>query len=301
MLEIGLSYLHEAASLGSMRLASDRLGVAVSTISRQIAQLEREFGLPLFERGRRTIQLTAAGRIAVEFHRSRVADLEALFNRLRELQDSRVGEVTLAVGEGFLGKVFSEAIGEFQRQYPGVIVTLLTGSSSDVMELVAEDAAHIGLAFNPEIHPRVRSRASVSQPLMLICSPDHPAAREREISFADLSRYQLGLPPRGYRIREALEEALSREHVRLQIQLVSASIQGLRGAAHYGGLPTLLPPIALLSDLEDEELVALPIRGQLTDTRIELIHRLGRRLDGAPGRLLALLDAKVRSWGVVSN
>ena len=46
-----LYYFHEAARLGSMRLASDKIGVAVSSISRQIAQLERDMGVALIERG----------------------------------------------------------------------------------------------------------------------------------------------------------------------------------------------------------------------------------------------------------
>ena len=42
-----LQYFYEAANLGSMRLASDKIGVATSSISRQIAQLEYELGVPL--------------------------------------------------------------------------------------------------------------------------------------------------------------------------------------------------------------------------------------------------------------
>ena len=56
-----LRYLAETASLGSMRAASEKLDVAVSSISRQIAQLEADIGLPLIERGRRSIKLTEAG------------------------------------------------------------------------------------------------------------------------------------------------------------------------------------------------------------------------------------------------
>ena len=60
MLDNALSYFFEAANLGSMRLASEKIGVAVSSISRQISQLELELGTPLIERGRRSIRLTEA-------------------------------------------------------------------------------------------------------------------------------------------------------------------------------------------------------------------------------------------------
>jgi DNA-binding transcriptional LysR family regulator len=296
MQEIGLDYLCEAAALGSMRLASDKLGVAVSTISRQVSQLERDFGLPLFERGRRSIRLTAAGQLALEYHKARIADHEALINRMRELQESRTGEVHLAVGEGFLGLAFSEAIDEFQALYPGVMVTIQSGSSAEVMETIAQDDAHIGLVFNPEVHPKIRARASVGQPLMLICAPTHPLAAETQIDFATLASYPLCLPPRNFRIRLALAEVEAREQCWLQAKLVTSSIQAMRGAAKFGTLATILPPISVLSELEAGELVARPIRGKLAETRIELVHRLSRKLDGPPGRMMALLETKVKNW-----
>ena len=60
MWDNALNYFYEAAKRGSMRLASEKIGVAVSSISRQISQLERTFGMSLIEPGRRSIKLTEA-------------------------------------------------------------------------------------------------------------------------------------------------------------------------------------------------------------------------------------------------
>ena len=56
--EIRLRYLYEAARLGTMRAASEELNVATSSISRQIAALEKDLGMRLIEGGRRKIKLT---------------------------------------------------------------------------------------------------------------------------------------------------------------------------------------------------------------------------------------------------
>src|SRR3546814_280979 len=100
MWDNALHYFYEAASLGSMRLASDKIGVAVSSISRQIAQLEAEMGIALIERGRRSIRLTEAGKLAYDYHKNQLADREALMNQLQELREVKTGRIDLAVGEG---------------------------------------------------------------------------------------------------------------------------------------------------------------------------------------------------------
>jgi DNA-binding transcriptional LysR family regulator len=58
MQDLNVRYLYEAARLGSMRAVADQLDVAVSSISRQISQLEAEVGVALIEHGRRTVMLT---------------------------------------------------------------------------------------------------------------------------------------------------------------------------------------------------------------------------------------------------
>src|SRR3546814_17501364 len=99
MSDVALMYFYETAMLGTMRLASDKIGVAVSSISRQIAQLEQEFGMPLIERGRRTIKLTPAGELALEYHRYQLAAREAFLNRLAELRDFRTDRKRVVSGK----------------------------------------------------------------------------------------------------------------------------------------------------------------------------------------------------------
>ena len=118
MWDNAFNYFYEAASLGSMRLASEKIGVAVSSISRQISQLETVMGVTLIERGRRSIRLTEAGQLVFDFHREQLADREGLLNRLQELREVKTGHIQLAIGEGFIGNAFARTIDQFQRRNP---------------------------------------------------------------------------------------------------------------------------------------------------------------------------------------
>ncbi|WP_420139797.1 LysR family transcriptional regulator [Sphingomonas sp.] len=302
MLENAFGYFYEAANLGSMRLASEKIGVAVSSISRQIAQLEQDLGTPLIERGRRSIRLTEAGRMALDYYRDQLADREALMNRLRDLREMKTGRIDMAVGEGFIGRSFIGLIDAFQRRNPGITVSITSGTTSEIVRMVLEDEAHIGMILHTSDEPKIRTRTAVAQPLMVICSPDHPAAAMPALTLADLQQHHLCLPPKGFRIRHLLNDAEKRAQTWLEPNIVSSSLQVMRELARAGRMVTLLPRVSVISELEEGTLVARPLReAELEHATVSLIHRLARQLDGAPSRLLGQLEAKLKSWGEVDH
>jgi DNA-binding transcriptional LysR family regulator len=146
--EIRLRYLYEAARLGTMRAASEELNVATSSISRQIAALEKDLGMRLIEGGRRKIKLTEAGDAAFEYYREMRAQEEVFLSRVEELRSIRTGTINLAVGEAFISDDFSEVLQAFMRRFPGIIVRVKMSGSNNAVELVRDDEAHFGLIFD---------------------------------------------------------------------------------------------------------------------------------------------------------
>lgn len=290
-------YFYEAASLGSMRLASEKIGVAVSSISRQISQLESAMGVSLIERGRRSIRLTDAGRLVFDFHREQLADREGLMNRLQELREVKAGHIVLAIGEGFIGNAFARTIDQFQRRNPGIAITVHSCASSEIVRMVLEDEVHIGMILHVPDEPKIRTRLSVSQPLTVLCAPNHPAAALSAITLEDLARFDLCLPPKGFRIRSTLLHAERRARIMLEPMLVTTSIQMMRDVAKAGRAVTVLPRISALTELAEGSLVARPLLDpELEHSSVSLIHRLGRQLDGAPARLLSQLENSLKNW-----
>jgi len=289
-------YFYEAATLGSMRLASEKIGVAVSSISRQISQLEATMGVSLIERGRRTIRLTDAGRLVFDFHREQLSDRESLMNRLQELREVKTGHILLAIGEGFIGNALAHTIDQFQRRNRGIAITVRSCASSEIVRMVLEDEVHIGMILHDPDEPKIRTRLSVSQPLTVLCSPKHPAAALPSLTLEDLARFDLCLPPKSFRIRATLLHAERRARIMLEPMLVTDSIQMMRDIAKAGRAVTVLPRISALAELAEGTLVARPLMDpELEHSTVCLIHRLGRQLDGAPARLLLQLENSLKS------
>jgi DNA-binding transcriptional LysR family regulator len=297
--ELNLDYLHEVAALGSMRAAADGLGVAVSSISRQIAQLERQLGITLLERGRRAAKLTEAGHAMMEYYRDRQAQRERLEQRLDEIRGSRAGRVTVAIGEGFIGDLLATMLQGFVAKYPELTVDVrMTASSNEAARLVAEDEAHVGLAFQALQRARVRTLGSVRQSLCVVVPAAHPLAAAKSVALKQLEPYRLCLPEATFRTRQLLRAVEVAENCSLRPSITSNSINLLKSLVRSGEFVTLVPELAVHEELERGEFVTLPLATDLLpDTGIHVLSRSGRQLSPAAQTLAKALTEFLQGCG----
>jgi DNA-binding transcriptional LysR family regulator len=106
------------AKLGSIRKAADRLHVAPSAVSRQIAQLELELAAVLFERSKVGVQLTAAGEVLARHSHRIFRDLDRARSGIDDLRGLQRGEVSVWVIEGFVSGLLPDLLGNFHHRYP---------------------------------------------------------------------------------------------------------------------------------------------------------------------------------------
>lgn len=299
MQELSLRYLHEAAKLGSMRAAADRLGVAVSSVSRQIGQLENEAGIALIEHGRRSVKLTEAGQLMVAYYCEHVAHREAFDLRLSDLKGLRTGQVKLVIGEGFVGEALSGVLARYAARHEGVQIDVhMAASSNEVTQLVVDDEAHLGLAFQSSDDPRIRVRATMRQPLVVAMRAGHPLARRASLGLADLAGQPLALPQSSFRTRQLLKVAEAAERVTLRPAITANSLVLLKDLLRAGDFVTLLPILAFGKEVTRGEFAAVPFESpMLRDTSVQLVSRLGRHLPPAAHRLLDMLVAYLDTCG----
>jgi DNA-binding transcriptional LysR family regulator len=297
--DLNLRYLYEAAKLGSMRAAADSLGVAVSSVSRQISQLEAEIGLALIEHGRRNLKLTESGQLLIEHYSDQLRLYEAFEAKLSDIKGLRTGRILLAVGEGFIGQPLSNMLVRFNAKHPGLFINVhMSASSNEVVHLVADDDAHLGLVFQSADDPRIRVLASVRQPLCAIMSCGHTLASHKLLKLADLGGYSLCLPESSFKTRQLLQLAETDERLSLQPSITANSLALLKCLLSTGDFYTVLPTLAVSREIESGQLAAVPIDSPaLQETSVQLISRLGRRLPPAPLRMIAALTAHLESCG----
>ena len=286
-----LLYFHETVTAGTMRAASDKLGLAPSSVSRQIALLEQAVGLPLIERGRRKIKLTEAGRLVLDYFRERRAHDEVFHSRLEDLHGLRKGVITIAMGEGFISHRMSNVLSRFSHDFSGIHVTASIAHSNEIVRQVVEDEAHFGMIIQAPHEPKLSLRWSSALELKAIVPLGHELVEREPVTLNDLKLYPLGLVEAGFRIRQAIEEAEAHENVFLSPVLSTNSLFLLRRFVASGGGITIMPESVFRRELEEGTVHTIAIKNDaLVQPMAHIITRTGRQLPTAALRLLGRLQ-----------
>ena len=144
-----LRYFLAVAREGNMTGAANVLYVTQPTLSRQIADLERELGVVLFERTNRACVLTADGMRL----RQRAEEILALVEQTeRELADREggvAGSVRIGAGETRAMRVVLSAFSQLRGAYPDVTIDLCTGNADAVEERLERGLLDFALLLEP--------------------------------------------------------------------------------------------------------------------------------------------------------
>lgn len=171
---------------GGISNAARTLHRSQPAISRRIALLEQELGVPLFERVAGRTMLSDAGRVMVPYAERAVAAAQDAEHAVRALARSNSGPVALAVVGTLAGGRLSTMMKRFASEHPDVNLTLRTATSTEVSELVRRGEATIGLRYDRDRSNDLDYELLATERLQVVCAPDHPRAGGRVARLADL-------------------------------------------------------------------------------------------------------------------
>ncbi|VFR22167.1 Transcriptional regulator, LysR family [plant metagenome] len=283
-----LPYLYEAVHCGSVRAAAEKLAIAPSAVSRQIALLEEELNVALLERHRKGVVPTQAGQLLIDYTRQQVAHRGDMLSKIESLRGLRSGSVAVVTGEGFVQDLVRNPLRAFREHYPGITVSVEINGTTEILRRISEDEAELGLVYNTPADSRIVMRAACQQPMCAIVGPDHPLRREQHLAFAELTRWPIALMNGSYGIRQLLAHVEYTEKTRLNPVLTTNLISVLKAFVATGQGITLLPRFSISHELAAGELFAVPVRHDILErAEVHLITRAGRHLSPAANQFVS--------------
>lgn len=288
MQSTALRYFLEVARLGSIAEAAARLNIASSAISRQIAKLETEVGVLLFERRARGMSLSAAGELLAAHARRSRLDQERVLSEIHGLAQLRSGTVRVATSEGFAIDLLPAAIARFRETYAGIRFELLALSPAEVSRRVADGDVDLGMTFSLAPSKGIRIERSWPAPILALMPADHPLAGRSALKLAEIATHPLAIPEPDTTIRQLLDICLAAEAIPIEPALTSNYMGALRNFSRYGGGISLTSQLSVALRYRDDGMVLVPIEDAGMQARRMEIQTMAERT--LPQAALAFRD-----------
>ena len=207
-----LRALCEAARLGSLAQAAQRLGLSPQAASIHVRELEHELDAKLFERGRGGVTLTSAGERLLALAGPLVDGMERLFEDFGErVEDDVRGWLDLAASAAGAAIVLPRYVRRFRERYPGVRVRVRSCALGEGMALLGAGKVELVLgAREPLDDDELEYRKMLSYDIVLITWRDHPLADREMVTLEEAAQWPAIVPATGSYSRR-FGEAAARE------------------------------------------------------------------------------------------
>ncbi len=226
-----LRSFHAVAQRLSFTAAARELGVSQPTITTQVKSLELEFGVELFVRRGRRIELTETGGGLLDITRRLFADEKEAADYLNETRGLKTGHLRVgAVGPYHV----TDMLAAFNARHPGLYVSVTVGNSRDTLRDLLDYRTDVAVLAHVDPDPRLVAIPYRRHRVVAFCHIDHPFAQRRGIRLRDMEGQRLIVREAGSTTRRAFDQAMREAHVRPQVVMEIGSRESIREAVAKG-------------------------------------------------------------------
>lgn len=280
-------------TFGGFRRAAEALRVTQPAVSARIKALEGSLGVSLFERGRGELALSAAGR-ALRPHAEQLLQAVALARQaVHNLRPASAGALQIAAALSICTYLLPDVLKRFQAAHPKVMITVRSGHSKEVLEMVLRGEAEIGLARSLQ-HPAVETVSLRDDPLILVGrSPSWPK-EARRVRLEQVADQPLIFFDRGSSDWTLSHGLFRRAGLVPNVVLEVETIETAKRMVERGIGLAFLPYLAVSREIRRRTLVAIDIVDAESLARsLDVIHPRQRPLSAEAQALLHALRAAI--------
>jgi DNA-binding transcriptional LysR family regulator len=176
----------DVVDAGSITAGAEKSALALAAASTRIRGMEEALGAPLLTRSRQGVTPTPAGRTLIKHARTILAQSARLKEDLGAFAGGLSGEVRLLANTNALTEFLPEALSSFLSEHPQVSVDLEERLSDEIVGLVAEGAADVGIVAGTVEVGSLATYPFRSDRFVVVTAAGHPLAKRGAVSFAEV-------------------------------------------------------------------------------------------------------------------
>jgi DNA-binding transcriptional LysR family regulator len=273
-----LKIFHTVARTGSFSRAAAELMISQPSVSIQVGELERQFGVELFEQVGKSVRLTEPGRILDDYADRILALIEDTRRAIDEVKGLRRGRILIGATPTPGTYLLPGLLGRLKEQYPSLEIALRIAGPRRIQEMILQHDLHLGVIAWQVTFPDLVSVPLMTDEMVLVAAPSHRFAALPAVDITDLSGEPFILREHGSGNREVIDDALHRAgvHITPVLELDGADMVKQAVCANLG--VSILSRIAVELEVAAGRLRIVPIRGLQITRTISLVYHRNRRL-----------------------
>ncbi len=276
--------------------AAECLYMAQSSVSQQIAALERHYGVALFSRVGRHFTVTPEGRVLYDVAKNVLGTLNAVPAKMKEVNNPDKGQLRIGASSTVSTYLLPSLLRRFKDRYPYVDLSVMTDYGYKVIDAIREgdiDLALVGHNLNWLADPSLKSRAVARDQLSLIVWPGHEWCGRKLVEPRDLLHGYVFIhsrPDSG--MRSVVDKFLLQENLVFDAVLEMANHESIKLAVEEKIGIALISSVAIRHELATGRLAEVPLnRLNTIDRRFLLVSRADEELNAAEKAFVTLVES----------
>ena len=291
-LEVFLAVARE----GGFSRAAEKLYRTQSAVSQAIRKLEAEIGEPLFDRSTRDGVMTDAGNVLQEYAERLLNLRENAREALGELRELQKGKLVVGANE-FTALYLLRVLAEYRRLHPAIRIVVQRSLGSQIPDDIRRHNCEFGvLTYDPQ-DPELSSVVVYSDELIFVVPPQHPLARESQVSIRQLGAESFVAHIVSSPYREKVIQAFEKYKTPLHMGVELPTLQAIKRFVAMGNGVAFLPEISVEDEIARGELVRIPVQELRVHRKLRLIYRRSAALSHAGRAFLKIAESVADTQG----
>ncbi|MCS7463911.1 LysR family transcriptional regulator [Paenibacillus doosanensis] len=260
-----------AAKTGSLTQAAKALFLTQPSVSHAIKQLEDSFGVTLFYRNSKGVALTHEGAVLYSYIEQSQILISLAEKKMAELKNLDSGELKIGGSDSLFKHYLLPFLEDFHRQHPGITLSLIHGTTPEVITFLKEGRIDLGVVRMPIVDPQLEVREGIQLQDCFVAGAHYAELKNKTMSFNMLLQYPIILFSRNSRARMAVTELFHDYGYELKPEIEVGSVDLLIELARKGLGISYVTREFVSKELEEGSLFEIRLDVQLPPSQVGIM------------------------------
>jgi DNA-binding transcriptional LysR family regulator len=266
-----LKTFQTVAKLLNFNRAAEILNYSQSAVSAQIKLLEEDLGVSLFDRLGKSVRLTEAGHMLVQYSQ-KMLDIEKETLAKVSGWEEPQGSISIRMPQSIATYLLPSVLSKFHTRFPKVGLDISSCAYHSLPHELKTGIIDVAFLLADSIpFAELKAEFLGIEPIVIVASPNHPLAKQPALHIGDLTGQSILLPKHDCSYKMIFEQILTIEKVGSATIMELNSIEAIKQCVIKGIGVTMIPMMSVAQEISQKKLIILPWSEEKLETGILMI------------------------------